>query len=139
MSKYIIGLLVGACLLGETAMAETIEVIVGDKTYPVEMQDHDAAKDFIKRLPMTLTFENFGNTERIAYLKNSLTLGNAPRSTNPVTGDFAYYIPWGNVCVFIRDFRHSPDLVPMGKLPAQATEAIKQCGDQPVTFRALEK
>ena len=120
-------------------MAETIEVIVGDKTYPVEMQDHDAAKDFIKRLPMTLTFENFGNTERIAYLKNSLTLGNAPRSSNPVTGDFAYYIPWGNVCVFIRDFRHSPDLVPMGKLPAQATEAIRQSGNQPVTFRALKK
>ena len=69
MSKYIIGLLVGACLLGETAMAETIEVIVGDKTYPVEMQDHDAAKDFIKRLPMTLTFENFGNTERIAEIR----------------------------------------------------------------------
>lgn len=139
MSKYIIGLAIRACLLGECAMAETIEMVIGDKAYPVQLENHDAAKDFVKRLPMTLTFENFGSTERIAYLKNALTLGSAPRSTNPVTGDFAYYIPWGNVCVFVRDFRPSEELVPMGKFSAEATKAIKHSGDKPVTFRALQK
>ena len=62
-------------------------MVIGDKTYPVQMQDHDAAKDFIKRLLMTLTFENLGTIERIADLKSALTLGNAPRSTASVTGD----------------------------------------------------
>ena len=139
MSKYIIGLAIRACLLGECAMAETIEMVIGDKAYPVQLENHDAAKDFVKRLPMTLTFENFGSTERIAYLKNALTLGSAPRSTNPVTGDFAYYIPWGNVCVFIKDFRHSSDLVPMGKMSEEATEAVRKSEDRPVTFRAIQK
>ena len=126
-------------MLGENAIAVTIEMVIGDKTYPVQMQDHDAAKDFIKRLPMTLTFENLGGTERIAYLKSPLTLGNAPRSAASVTGDFAYYIPWRRICVYIKDFTHSPELVPMGKLSAQATEAVKQSRNQPVTFRTISK
>ncbi len=118
-------------------MAETIEMVIGEKVYPIKLQNHDAARDLMNRLPLTLTFENFGSTERIAYLKSSLKLGNAPTSTDPVTGDFAYYIPWGNVCVFIKDFHHSPDLVPMGKFSAEATEAVKQSGDTPVTFRLI--
>lgn len=32
---------------------------------------------------MTVTFENFGSTERIAYLKQPLTIGSAPTSTDP--------------------------------------------------------
>ena len=84
---------------------------------------------------MTFTFEYFGSTERIAYLKSPLKLGNAPTSTDPVTGDFAYYIPWGNICVFVKDFRHSPDLVPMGKMSMEAVNALKASGDNTVTFR----
>ena len=137
-AKHLLSLLIaGTCFFGETTMAETIEMVIGEKVYPVELQNHDAARDFMNRLPLTLTFENFGSTERIAYLKSPLKLGNAPTSTDPVTGDFAYYIPWGNVCVFIKDFRHSPDLVPMGKISVEATEAVKQSGDTPVTFRLI--
>ena len=120
-------------------MSETIQVSVDGKSYPIEMADNADARTFLARLPMTLTFENFGQTERIAYLKNALKLGNAPTSTTPVVGDFAYYIPWGNVCVFIKDFRHSSDLVPMGKMSEEATEAVRKSGDRPVTFRAIQK
>ena len=124
-----------ALIFGEMTMAQTIEMVIGKNVYSIELAEHDAAKSFVSRLPMTLKFENFGNTERIAYLKNALTIGNAPTSTAPKVGDFAYYIPWGNVCVFIKDFRHSEDLVPMGKLSAEATEAIRTSADAEVIFR----
>ena len=120
-------------------MAETIEMVIGENVYPVELNDHDAARDLTARLPMTVTFENFGSTERIAYLKQPLTIGSAPTATDPKVGDLAYYIPWGNICVFVKDFRHSEDLVPMGKMSSEATEALKQSGNQPVTFRAIKK
>lgn len=139
MVKFAVPFMIGAFLAGEVAMAETIEMVVNDKVFTVELEDHDAARDFSSRLPLTVTFENFGQTERIAYLKNALKLGNAPTSTTPVVGDFAYYIPWGNVCVFIKDFRHSSDLVPMGKMSEEATEAVRKSGDRPVTFRAIQK
>ena len=114
-------------------------MVVDDKVNNVELADHAAAQDLMSRLPMTLTFENFGQTARIAYLENALKLGNAPTSTTPVVGDFAYYITWGNVCVFIKDFRHSSDLVPMGKMSEEATEAVRKSEDRPVTFRAIQK
>lgn len=132
--RYVLPVLIGTFFWG-TAMAETIEMVIGENVYPVELNDHDAARDLIARLPMTVTFENFGSTERIAYLKSPLKLGNAPTSTDPVTGDFAYYIPWGNICVFVKDFRHSPDLVPMGKMSMEAMNALKASGDNTVTFR----
>ena len=127
--------MIGALLAGEVAMAETIEMVVKDKVFTVELENHDAVRDFTSRLPLTVTFENFGSTERIAYLNPALKLGNAPTSTNPRVGDFAYYIPWGNICVFVKDFRHSPDLVPMGKMSMEAVNALKASGDNPVTFR----
>ncbi|MBM6928791.1 cyclophilin-like fold protein [Parasutterella secunda] len=138
MFKHILPIALAMSLAGET-MAATIEMVVDDKVYNVELADHAAAQDLMSRLPMTLTFENFGQTERIAYLENALKLGNAPTSTTPVVGDFAYYIPWGNVCVFIKDFRHSSDLVPMGKMSEEATEAVRKSEDRPVTFRAIQK
>lgn len=138
MFKHILPIALAMSLAGET-MTATIEMVVDDKVYNVELADHAAAQDLMSRLPMTLTFENFGQTERIAYLENALKLGNAPTSTTPVVGDFAYYIPWGNVCVFIKDFRHSSDLVPMGKMSEEATEAVRKSEDRPVTFRAIQK
>lgn len=138
MFKHILPIALAMSLAGET-MAATIEMVVDDKVYNVELADHAAAQDLMSRLPMTLTFENFGQTERIAYLENALKLGNAPTSTTPVVGDFAYYTPWGNVCVFIKDFRHSSDLVPMGKMSEEATEAVRKSEDRPVTFRAIQK
>lgn len=139
MLKRILPIALAIFLAGEAVMAATIEMVVDNKVYNVELADHAAAQDFMSRLPMTLSFENFGQTERIAYLKNALKLGNAPTSTTPVVGDFAYYIPWGNVCVFIKDFRHSSDLVPMGKMSKEATEAVRKSGDRPVTFRTVRK
>lgn len=102
MLKRILPIALAISLAGEAVMAATIEMVVDNKVYNVELADHAAAQDFMSRLPMTLSFENFGQTERIAYLKNALKLGNAPTSTTPVVGDFAYYIPWGNVCVLLK-------------------------------------
>lgn len=61
-----------------TAMSETIQVSVDGKSYPIEMADNADARAFIGRLPMTLTFENFGRNERIAYPKPALELKRPP-------------------------------------------------------------
>ena len=123
-------------LLGEIAMAQDIEMVIGEHTYTITLNDNDAAKSLVSRLPMTLTFENFGRYERIAYVKPTLTIGNAPRSTDPKTGDFTYYIPWGNLAAFVADFRPSDELVPLGKMGKEAIAALKASGEQPVTFKA---
>lgn len=119
-------------LLSGNVMAQNIEIKIGDKTFACEINDNDAAKDFAAQLPLKLKFEDFGSTERISYLPKALNLGSAPRSCDPQKGDITYYVPWGNLAVFVRDFRPSENLVPLGKLSPEALKAIQESGSKDV-------
>ena len=77
-----------------TAMSETIQVSIDGKSYPVEMADNADARAFIARLPMTLTFENFGRNERIAYPKPALELERSARHFEITRGTMTVYKPW---------------------------------------------
>ena len=79
-----------------TAMSETIQVSINGKSYPVEMADNADARAFIARLPMTLTFENFGRNERIAYPKPALELERSARHFEITRGSMFVYKPCGN-------------------------------------------
>ena len=115
--------LVAAVTAGAAAAdAAVIEMTVGEKSYAVELLENDAARDLMRRLPLEGTF------------KKALNLGSAPRETTPAAGDLTYYIPWGNLAVFTGPFRHSPDLVPLGKLSEEALEAVRKSGNTPVHF-----
>ncbi|WP_297610658.1 cyclophilin-like fold protein [uncultured Sutterella sp.] len=115
-------------------MSAEIQMTVGGQTFPVMLEENDAAKDLMKRLPLSLVFENYGSLERISYLKEKLELGNAPRSTTPAAGDLTYYAPWNNLAVFKGSFRTSPGLVPLGKLSPEALKAIVNSEDQIIRF-----
>lgn len=128
-----------ALILGSGSMAETVEMVIADKAYPVELDEHDASKALIARLPMTLEFEDFGATERIAYLNPKLDVGRAPTRTTPKAGDITYYVPWGNLAVFVRSFRSSESLVPLGRMSDEAMKALRDCGSTSVTIRRLSK
>ena len=59
-------------------------------------QDNPAVRDFLSRLPLTLTLEEFAGREKIAYLPRELAHAGSPGS-DPEDGDLIYYIPWGNI------------------------------------------
>lgn len=62
-------------------------------------RDTPAARDFLSKIPSTLEFEDFSNSEKIAYLPRRLNVGNTPGSS-PKNGDFSYYKPWGNIIFY---------------------------------------
>lgn len=119
-------------------MAKTIEIVAGETAYPIELLENDAAKALVERLPMRMKFEDFGATERIAYLDGKLEVGASPTSTTPQTGDLAYYMPWGNLAVFVKPFRRSEGLVPLGRLSDAALEAVKRSGDELLTLQTKQ-
>lgn len=128
-----------ACLLlSGNVMAQNIQIKVGDKSFACKLNGNDAAKDLASKLPLKLKFEDFGSTERISYLPKSLNLGSAPRSCDPQKGDITYYVPWGNIAVFVRDFRPSDNLVPLGKLSPEALKAIRESGSKEVEINLLK-
>lgn len=117
-----------------TAMSETIQVSVDGKSYPIEMADNADARAFIGRLPMTLTFENFGRNERIAYPKPALELKRATRHFKITRGTMTVYKPWGNIAIFLVDSPWSSDLADLGQISPEGLEAIRTSGNKPVTF-----
>lgn len=131
--------LIGVLFTGHTVMATTIEFEVNGKSYPVTLQDNDATQSFLKQLPLNVVFEDYGSIERITYLNQKLNIGSAPTSMTPRTGDFTYYKPWGNLAIFMHDFRHSDGLVPLGKMSPEALKAIKTCGDAIVVIKHCDQ
>ena len=122
-------------LLSSSVMSQTIDFVIDNKSFTAELNGNDAAKSFASQLPITVEFENFGSLERIATPPKSLSLGSAPQECDPVRGTISYYIPWGNLAIFKDQFRHSPDLVPLGTMSEEALRAVETSGKKPVTIR----
>lgn len=80
-----------------------------------ELNGSAAAESLLAMLPLTLDFEDFNGTERIAYTPEKPDTSGAPESYTPKAGDITIYAPWGNIAVFYRPFRESRGLVPLGR------------------------
>ena len=95
-----------------------IKLTVDGNEIFVRLDDNQASRDFLEMLPLTLTFEDFNNTEKIATLPNELSTEDLPSGYIPQVGDFSYYAPWGNISVFYKDFRYSNSLYKLGTIEA---------------------
>lgn len=96
-----------------------ISFTIGGETVYATVYDNSVARDLVSRLPLTLEFSDYNNTEKIAYLPDGSEdwdLSDAPTSCTPSAGDITMYSPWGNLAIFYRDFRSSNGLVPVGSL-----------------------
>ena len=113
------------------AASLNINIIVGEQTITVTMEDNGAARDFLSRLPLEVTLEDYNNgTEKIFYPDPALSLDDTPRGCAPVAGDITIYEPWGNVAIFCRDWSESNSLIKIGHIDGdgisllQGTESV---------------
>ena len=101
---------------------------VGENELYITIYDNPTSRDFLSKLPLTLTFEDYNATEKISYLPETLTTEDAPDSFDPDVGDVALYAPWGNLSVFYKDFRDSAGLVSIGHID-EGIEILTQADD----------
>lgn len=116
---------------GDATESLGINIIVGDQTITATMEDNGAARDFLSRLPLEVTLENYNSgVEKIFYPDPELSLDDTPRGCDPVPGDITIYEPWGNVAIFCQDWSASNSLIKIGHIDAdginllQGTESI---------------
>ena len=81
-----------------------------------EILNTRSGKEFLSQLPATLKFEDYNSTEKISYLQSKLSGQGEPEGFTPKKGDISYYMPWGNLAIFYRDFRYSRSLIKIGTL-----------------------
>ena len=111
-----------------------IKLTVNGNEIFVNLDESQASRELLEMLPLTLTFEDFNNTEKIATLPDELSTEGLPSGYTPEVGDFSYYAPWGNISVFYKDFRYSNSLYKLGRVESGIEILENMNGDFEVTI-----
>lgn len=78
--------------------------------------DNPTADDLAARLPLTLSFRDLNNVEKIAELPGPLTTDGVPVGDDPDTGDIGYYAPTNNLVLYYGDVEYWDGIVRIGRL-----------------------
>lgn len=112
-----------------------INIKVNNQTLTATMEDNEAAKDFLSRLPLEVTLKDFNNTtEKIFYPDPALKLDGVAGGCAPEPGDITIYEPWNNVAIFCKRWSHSDDLIMIGHIDGDGIQALSVGGDVKVKF-----
>jgi hypothetical protein len=86
-------------------------------------EDNPAVRDFLSRLPLTLTIEEFAGREKISYLPRRLRHRGSPGS-DPKNGDLIYFVPWGNLGFYYnaQGIGYSDDTIHLGTYDVRSTQ-----------------
>lgn len=77
----------------EEQMEKKLVLTINNASYDITLYDTPAANALYDMLPLDLTFEDFNNIEKIAYLEESLPTENEPDGFDPNVGDLCLYAP----------------------------------------------
>lgn len=107
-----------------------VKITAGDHTITATMDDNAAGQDFLSRLPLEVTLEDYNNmTEKIFYPDPKLDLEGVARGCTPSPGDITIYEPWGNVAIFCKSWSYSDDLIKIGHIDGNGIASLQVSGD----------
>ena len=107
-----------------------VNITTGNRTITATMEDNAAARDFLSRLPLEITLNDYNNTtEKIFYPDPALTTEGVTWGCTPAPGDITIYAPWGNVAIFCKRWSHSRDLIKIGRIDGNGIEVLSVAGD----------
>ncbi len=101
-----------------TYSGEKLKLTVDGEEIIIAMYDNTAVDAFLERLPLeNLSFFDLSGIEKPIQQPNEpFSLGDEEPGYAPIAGEMVIYRPWGNFTIFYGDFRHSDELVPLGKV-----------------------
>lgn len=126
-----------ALIAATPAHAQKILMTVDGQVIAATLTDNPTTRDFVARLPLTLTLSDYAETEKIVYLDRKLSSAGAPAGSTPTVGTIAYYAPWGNLAFYYKDFAYSRGLIPLGRIDA-GLAALARAGELKVTIELAE-
>lgn len=122
----------------ENTMSRQMKLTVAGQECTVTLYDNPSAHALYDMLPLELTFEDFNHTEKISYPPETLTTEGMPDTFDPDVGDLCLYAPWGNFCIFYRDFRESTSLIPLGHIDSGMDVIGNMTENFTVTMEAIK-
>lgn len=95
-----------------------LKLTVDGEEIIIAMYDNTAVDAFLERLPLEdIHFSDLMGLEKPAETpEEPFSIGDEEPGYDLVPGEMVIYRPWGNFTIFYGDFRHSDELVPLGKV-----------------------
>lgn len=122
----------------EGAHRVKVRILVGTATMTATLEDNTTARDFAKRLPLTLTLRDFGEAEKVSdALPVRLSVEGAPATDAGAAGDIAYYAPWRNIAFYRGRGPDAAGVVRIGRI-SSGEEVLNQPGLLQVTITRTE-
>ena len=79
--------------------ATRIKIKIKNQEVIVRLYDNPTNQDLLTMLPLTLTFKDYVDHEKISYLPRKLNTQGAGNGDSR-RDDFTYFSPWGNLAIF---------------------------------------
>jgi hypothetical protein len=92
-----------------------IKITVADTVITARLADNATARDLADQLPLTLTFKDFNQVEKIAPLPRRLSMDGVPAGADPDIGDIGYYAPSGDLVFYYGDVGYWNGIVRIGR------------------------
>ncbi len=92
-----------------------INIIIADTVITARLADNATARDLVAQLPLTLTFKDFNQVEKVATLPRRLTTDGSPAGADPDIGDIGYWAPSGNLVFYYGDVGYWEGIVRIGR------------------------
>ncbi len=99
-----------------SAVLRKIRLVWDNNEVVIALENHKTTEDFISKLPMTVTIEDYNNTEKISRFSDEIYKDTTAAGLKPSVGDVALYAPWGNLAIFYKEWSYSEDLIPIGHI-----------------------
>jgi hypothetical protein len=104
-------------------------VIIGDTILTGRLWNNPTARDLIAQLPLTLTFRDFNQVEKIAQLPRKLSMDGVPAGDDPFPRDIGYYNPSGNLVFYYDDVGYFTGIVRIGQFDSSMDAIVSHNGN----------
>jgi hypothetical protein len=109
-----------------------IKIAIGGMVITARLADNATARDLAAQLPLTLTFTDFNQVEKIATLPRRLSMDGVPAGADPDIGDMGYYARSGDLVFYYGDVGYWNGIVRIGRFDT----SMEQIEHQAENFQA---
>jgi hypothetical protein len=121
------------------AASTAIRVRIGDAVLDARLRDIPASRDLVAQLPLTLTFRDLNNVEKISELPRKLSMDGVPPGDDPAPLDVGYYAPSGDLVFYYGDVGYYTGIVRLGQFDGSVDTIESQSGEFTATVEPADQ
>jgi hypothetical protein len=106
-----------------------IRIIIGGQSVTAQLADNPTARDLAGQLPITSSFRDLNQVEKIAKLPRPLTRDGAPDGDDPEIGDLGYYAPSQDLVIYYGDVGYWDGIIRIGHFDTAQTDLVERQAD----------